>query len=291
MSKLIIKKISDFFCNFVRKTKAFCKSMSTLITPDKIAAGAALLSVAAAVATIWSSSFSKDQALSARLSAKAALDTLQRSDENLVILTDVDRDAPVTLSGTILGNYLAFSIKFSAHAVIINTGGSPAIVMDSIVETDSTASQIESRVDIFDASDRAPLSKLSVIQPNDPLRLILHGSLSSSSRRSPRVTKDLLGLFTQTEVQSGHLDRQFSSFAALSGEIHKRYGEGVAHEFDSFLYGPAYKPGSISSTPWSKKGEVGFSRIILKLSTASHRLYRSAPGLLVVGPDPSYSIQ
>lgn len=286
-----MKKISDFFCNFVRKTKATFKSMLTLKTSDKIAAVAAVISVAAAAATVWSSYFSKDQALSARLSAKAALDTLQRSDENLVILTDVDRDAPVTLSGMIIGNYLAFSIKFSAHAVIINTGGSPAIVMDSIVETDSTASQLESRVDIFDASDGAPWSKLAVIQPNDPLRLILRGSLSSSSRRSPSVTKDLLGLFTQTEVQSGRLDRQFSSFAALREEIQKRYGEGVGREFDSFLYGPAYKSGPISSTPWSEKGEVGFSRIILKLSTASHRVYRSSPGLLVVGPDPSYSIQ
>lgn len=279
------------FWNFVQKTKITLKLMWPLKTSDKISALAAAISVVAAAATVWSSYFSKDQALSARLSAKAAVDALQRSDENLVILTDVDRDAPITLSGTGNGNVFSFSIGFSAHAVIVNTGGSPAVVMDSIVETDGAARRFESRVGIFNESDGAAWSKLAVIQPNNPLRLSLRGFLGSNNLLYPSLAKALFELLRQTEVQNARLERQFSSFTALGEELHKRYGKSVAGEFDSFLYGPASKSGSLSASPWSEKGEVGFSRIILKVSTASHRVYRSSPGLLVFGSDPSYSIK
>lgn len=177
--------------------------------------------------------------------------------------------------------------------MIINTGGSPAVVTDSIVGTYAASEyqrDYQSRSDIFDASNGSPWPKLAVIRPNEPVRLSLLGNLFGNSRQLPAVAKALAMLFSQHEHQNGSLQRQFDSLAALSQEVHSRAGQ-LANEFDSFLYGPAAKPGTISSNPWSAREETGYSRIILRIGTASGRTYRSSPGLLMVGPDPAYSIR
>jgi hypothetical protein len=273
----------------------------------RIAIVAAFISVIGALGTVWSARFAGDQASSARVSAKAAeeavpyarasaetaIETLRRSDEDLRILVDVDYHAPVTVSFTVSDEYSSFSIRFPATAVIINTGGSPAVVMDSIVGTYAASEyqgDYQSRNDIYDASTAAAWPKLAVIRPNELLRLSLLGNLVGSNRQLPTVSKALATLFSQREHQNGRLQRQFDSFAALSEEVHSHAGQ-TANEFDRFLYGPAAKPGTISSNPWSEKEETGYSRIILRVRTASRRTYRSSPGLLMVGPDPAYSIQ
>ena len=265
---------------------------------------AAIISVIGALGTAWSARFAGHQALSARVSAraaeeaipyarasaKAAVETLRRSDEDLRILADVDRAAPITVSLIASGDYLSFSIQFRANAAIINTGGTSAIVMDSVVETHAGTQEHQSRVDIFDASSGLPWPKLAVVRPNEPLPLNLLGTLSGDNLQFPTTTKVLTALLGPREHQGGTLQHQFDSLEALSHEVRSHAGEEAASEFDNFLYGPAAKPGPISSGPWSETGEVGHSRILLKVSTASRRTYRSSPGLLFVGPDPAYSV-
>jgi len=299
-----MRRLSDYLHVLGART---WRALSAALWPSaldaRVAIVAAFISAIAALGTVWSARFAGDQALAARVSAKAAeeavpyarasaeaaTETLRRSDEDLRILVDVDNQAPVAVSLTVSDEFSSFSIKFSATAVIINMGGSPAVVTDRIVGTYSS-SEYQSRSDIFDASTGAPWPKFVVIRPNEPVRLSLRGTLFGDNRQSPTVTRALATLFAQHEHQNGSLERQFGSLAALSREIHSHARE-VADEFDSFLYGPATKPGTISSNPWSEKEETGYSRIILSISTASRRTYRGSPGLIIGGPDPAYSVR
>jgi hypothetical protein len=140
---------------------------------------------------------------------------------------------------------------------------------------------------LFDASTGAPWPKLAVIRPNEPLRLKLRGALEVSNRQLPTVTVALATLFAPPEHQNGRLRRKFDSISSLMLESYKNAGES-AKEFEYFLYG--MRTGTISSNPWSEKEEAGYSRIILRLSTASDRTYRSSPGLLI-GSNPAYSVR
>jgi hypothetical protein len=274
------------------------RALSAALWPSalgaRIAIFAAFISVIGALGTVASALFAKDQAVSARVSAQAAeeavpyarasaeaaSETLRRSDENLLILVDVDRSpAAVTLSD----ENSFFSISFSATAKIINTGGSPAVVTDSVVGTYAASEfaipEQQSRANIFDASTGAPWPKFVVIRPNEPLRLSLHGALSVSNRQ---LSVALSNLFDQPEHPNGSLQRKFDFISALVGYIDSHAGKELATEFYSFIYGAAAKPGTIYSNPWSEKEESGYSRIVLKISTAYGRTYRSSPS-------PSYS--
>jgi hypothetical protein len=148
-----------------------------------------------------------------------------------------------------------------------------------------------SRTDIFDPATGAPWAKFAVIRPNEPVRLNLAGSLLGSSKDSPAATKALMALFPSLQRQNGGEQRQFASLDALSQDVRGRAGKAMASDFENFLYGSfATKPARLSSGPWSEKGEKAFSRVILRISTAARRTYRSSPGLLAFGPDPAYSV-
>lgn len=250
----------------------------------RLATTALGVSLVSAIGTVWSVVY-------AGASANAASETLRRSDEDLLILVEFDRHAPVSVWQTSRNLSASFSIDLLADAVVINTGGSPAVVTDSIVETRTVESVYGSRVAVFDASSGARWARFTVVRPGEPQRLRLHATLEGSLEASPAAARALAALFDEQGEKSSALKREFPSINALTNEVRGRAGEERANEFESYLYGPALRGGPLGASPWSEEGEAGFTRIILKVGTANRRVYRSSPGLLAYGPDPAYSIQ
>ncbi|ASW28588.1 hypothetical protein [Granulibacter bethesdensis] len=232
--------------------------------------------------------FSKIQTSSALISADAASKTLQQSQEKLIILTDVERNAPVILRATISKDYSSFSIIFSADATVINTGGSPAVVVDRTVETINYKYNYASTGGIFDASSGKNWPIFSVIHPKNPVHLKIFCHLSGSSVHFQNISRILLNLLKQNNEET-KLVHKFNSFFDLSEEIHRSFGEDAIKEFEKFLYGQAFHLGSLPQNLWSKEGASGFSYIIFKIKTASGQEYESSPSLLFAS-DTKYRI-
>lgn len=92
-------------------------ALSARITVINVAAFISVIGAVAAVIgaieTVRSARFARDQALSARMSTEAAIETLRRSEEDLRILVDVDYQAPVAVSLTVSDEYWSFRSDFA----------------------------------------------------------------------------------------------------------------------------------------------------------------------------------
>ncbi|AQS87650.1 hypothetical protein AA101099_2700 [Neoasaia chiangmaiensis NBRC 101099] len=294
MKNLLHKPLRFAFGLFSRGRAVFWPVQTT----DRIAIIATVISIAAAGATVWSAFFAKDQASSARISAKAAADsvpyarasadaaveTLRRSDENLQIFLDLDRTHPATIA------YVpgaGFSVSVFSDAVIVNTGGTPAVITDRLVTTYAGAAQYSSRVDIFDGATGQLWPKFAVIRPGEPVHLRLRGWIHADAPQFGKLINFVSTLFPGGETAPGQQDRQFASLEALRDEISRHAPPDVSEALDRLLYGPGINSHSLPSSPWSEKGQTGFSRMTLVLRTAASRTYKSTPSLFALGPDPS----